>query len=100
MNITFYEPPMCCPTGVCGPSVDGKLVKLVEQISELESRFDGLKVDRFMISTNPFKFRENPEVMKLVKDEGKTVLPITTINGKVIKHSEYPTMDEMLAHLE
>ncbi len=100
MNITFYEPPMCCPTGVCGPSVDGKLVTLVEQITELETKFEGLVVERFMISTNPFKFRENPDVFKMVKEAGKTSLPITTVNGKIIKSSEYPTMEEMLKHLQ
>lgn len=100
MNITFYEPPMCCPTGVCGPSVDGKLVKLVEQIAELEAKFDALTVDRYMISTNPFKFRENPDVFKMVQEKGKDALPITTVNGTIIKHAEYPTMEEMLKHLQ
>jgi hypothetical protein len=27
MKIEIYDPPMCCPSGVCGPSVDPKLVK-------------------------------------------------------------------------
>lgn len=53
-----------------------------------------------MISTNPFKFRENPDVFKMVKEAGKTSLPITTVNGKIIKSSEYPTMEEMLKHLQ
>lgn len=100
MNLTFYEPPMCCPTGVCGPSVDGKLVTLVEQIAELEAKFPELTVERFMISTNPFKFRENADVFNMVKADGKGSLPITTVNGEIIKSSEYPTMEEMLKHLE
>ncbi len=100
MNLTFYEPPMCCPTGVCGPSVDGKLVSLVEQITALEAQFPDLTVDRFMISTNPFKFRENADVYNLIKEQGKEVLPITTVNGKIIKSSDYPTMEEMLQHIE
>ncbi len=100
MNIMFFEPPMCCPTGVCGPSVDGKLVTLVEQIKELEDSFEGLSVDRFMISTHPKKFKENEDVFKLVKEKGKSVLPITKINGEVIKFGAYPTMDEMRKHLE
>ena len=99
MNITFYEPPMCCPTGVCGPSVDGKMVTLVEQIAELEGKFADLSVDRFMISTHPKQFKENEAVFKLVKENGKGVLPITSINGQVVKTSEYPTMQEMLEHL-
>lgn len=100
MNLTFYEPPMCCPTGVCGPSVDEKLVSLVEQIAELEAKFSDLTVERFMISTNPFKFSENADVFSLIKEKGKDILPITTLNGQIIKSSEYPTMEEMLRHME
>jgi len=99
MNITFYEPPMCCPTGVCGPSVDGKMVTLVEQIAELEGKFEELSVERFMISTHPKEFKANEAVFKLVKEQGKNVLPITSINNEIIKTGEYPTMQEMLDQL-
>jgi len=100
MNVTFFEPPMCCPTGVCGPSVDGELVLLTEQITHLEASYEGLSVERFMISTHPKKFKENEDVFKLVKEQGKSVLPITKINGKVIKSGGYPTLEEMKSALE
>lgn len=38
MKIEFFEPPMCCPTGLCGPSPDEKIVKLNENIEILKKK--------------------------------------------------------------
>ncbi|QNO15298.1 arsenite efflux transporter metallochaperone ArsD [Alkalicella caledoniensis] len=97
MKIEFFDPPMCCSTGICGPSVDEKLVKLGEDIAKLKQK--GIEVERYMISQQPMKFRENEEVYKLVRENGKVVLPVTAINGKVFKSKEYPTLEEMLTQL-
>ncbi|WP_432663120.1 arsenite efflux transporter metallochaperone ArsD [Wukongibacter baidiensis] len=95
MKIEFFEPPMCCPTGVCGPSVDEKLVKLMENIEHLKKKYEDIQIERYMITQQPMKFKENEKVYKLVKDNGKKVLPVTTVNGEVIKANEYPTLEEM-----
>lgn len=97
MKVEFFDPPMCCSTGICGPSVDQKLVKLTEDIAKLKG--EGIEVERYMISQQPLKFRENQEVYDLVKANGKVVLPITTVNGKVIKSKEYPTYEEIKKHI-
>jgi hypothetical protein len=31
----------------------------------------------------------------LVKNRGKKILPITTLNGEVIKTRDYPTLEEL-----
>lgn len=95
MKIEFYEPPMCCPTGVCGPSVDEKLVRLIENIEFLTKKYVDMEIERYMITQYPAKFKENEEVYKLVKTSGKKMLPITTLNGVVIKTHEYPTLEEI-----
>jgi len=95
MKIEFFEPPMCCPTGVCGPSVDGKLVKLVETIETLRKKYSGIEIERYMITQYPQKFKENQEVFKLVKEKGRGILPITVINGRVIQTDSYPSIEEM-----
>lgn len=99
MNITIYEPPMCCSSGICGPSVDDTLVKLGENIEMLKHKYDGLTIDRYMITQQPLKFRENETVYKLIKEKGKEVLPIVTVNGEIIKHSGYASLEEMEAKL-
>ncbi len=99
MRIEFFEPPMCCPTGVCGPSVDEKLVRLTENIESLKNKYEGIQIERYMITQHPMKFKENHGVYKLVKDNGRKILPITVINGQVIKTHEYPTLEEMVKSL-
>lgn len=93
MKVEFFDPPMCCSTGICGPSVDERLVKVSENIETLKKR--GIEVERYMISQQPLKFRDNQEVYQLVKEKGKEVLPVTAVNGKVIKYGEYPTLEEI-----
>ncbi|WP_432409440.1 arsenite efflux transporter metallochaperone ArsD [Wukongibacter sp. M2B1] len=95
MKIEFFEPAMCCSTGVCGPSVDEKLVKLMENIEYLKRKYEGIQIERYMVTQQPMKFKENEKVYKLVKDNGRKVLPITTVNGEVIKTRGYPTLEEM-----
>lgn len=95
MKIEFFEPPMCCPTGLCGPSPDEKLIRLSQNIEYLKNRYPGIEIERYMITTHPMKFRENEDIYKLVKDNGRKILPITAYNGDVIKSGEYPTLEEM-----
>ncbi|MCG0276793.1 MAG: arsenite efflux transporter metallochaperone ArsD [Thermosediminibacteraceae bacterium] len=100
MKIEFYEPPMCCPTGLCGPTVDEKLVKLNENIEFLKKKYPGIEIQRYMITQQPLKFKENQSVYKLIQDKGKEALPITTFNGEVIKVGEYPSLEEMEKKIE
>lgn len=95
MKIRFYEPPMCCSTGLCGPSLDEKLVRVSENIEFLKGKYTDIDIQRYMISQQPLKFRTNAEVYKLVKEKGKNILPITCVNNKVIKTGGYPSLEEM-----
>jgi hypothetical protein len=95
IKIEFFEPPMCCPTGLCGPTLDQKLVTLSENIENLKQKYPGIVIERYMLTMQPMKFRENKEVYKLIQEQGKGVLPITTVNGEVIKIQAYPELSEM-----
>ena len=95
IRLEFFEPPMCCSTGLCGPSVDENLVQLQADIETLKAKYPGLIIQRYMITQQPLKFRDNPEVYQLVREKGKSTLPITTINGKVIKLRQYPNQTEI-----
>ncbi len=99
MKIEIYDPPMCCSTGVCGPSVDEELIKVSQDIESLKKKYPNALIERYMITQQPLKFRENEAVFKLVKEKGKDILPITTVNGEIIKHSEYPSLEEMEKNL-
>lgn len=95
MKIEFFEPPMCCPTGLCGPAPDERLIKLNQDIEFLKNKYQGIEINRYMITTHPLKFRENISVYNLVKDNGRKSLPITTYNDEVLKTGDYPTLDEL-----
>jgi hypothetical protein len=95
MKIEFFEPPMCCSTGLCGPSVDETLVRLSENIERIKKEYPEVEVMRYMITQQPLKFRENEEVYGLVRDIGKSMLPITTVDGKVIATQGYPSWEEL-----
>lgn len=97
-KMVIYDPAMCCPTGVCGPSVDKNLLRVATLLNRLEKR--GIKVERHNLSDNPQAFVDNKAVNKLLVDEGVDVLPITMVDGEVVKTGEYPTNEELVELLE
>lgn len=95
MKIEIFEPTMCCSSGICGPSVDKSLVKISEDIEILKNEFEGIVIERYQPQTHAMKFMANVEVGKLVKEKGQKILPITVVDGKVIKIGEYPSLEEL-----
>ena len=92
-DVEFFDPPMCCPTGLCGPTLDQTLLDVNEMILTLQR--EDLRVERYQMSSNPNAFLVNAEVMKLVREKQMEALPITVIHGKVIKMGVYPSLDEI-----
>jgi hypothetical protein len=45
-------------------------------------------------------FQSNPTIVELIKNQGTQVLPVTTVNGKVVKVKGYPTLEELLEQIE
>lgn len=97
-KMVIYDPAMCCSTGVCGPSVDENLLRISTLLNRLEKR--NIKVERHNLSDNPQAFVDNSEINKLLMDEGIDVLPVTVVEGQVVKKKEYPTNEEFVELLE
>ena len=95
MKLEFYEKSMCCSSGVCGPSVDDSLVRVSENIEYLKNQYIDLEVKRYQPQTHGMAFMTNREVQKIVKVEKMNALPITTVNGVIIKKGGYPTLEEI-----
>jgi hypothetical protein len=95
MKLEFYEKSMCCSSGVCGPSVDDSLVRVSENIEYLKNKYIDLEVKRYQPQTHGMAFMTNREVQKIVKVEKMNALPITTVNGVIIKKGGYPTLEEV-----
>ncbi|MCJ7515633.1 MAG: arsenite efflux transporter metallochaperone ArsD [Dehalococcoidia bacterium] len=92
-KIIIYESAMCCSSGLCGPSPDQGLLDLQNVLEEIKKM--GSEVERYSITLNPKKFRENPQVLKLIQEQQLKALPITTLNGNVVKSGGYPTLKEL-----
>ena len=92
-DVEFFDPPMCCPTGLCGPTLDQTLLDVNEIILALQR--DNVRVERYQMSGNPNAFLSNPEVMKLIREKQMDALPIIVARGKVVKVGAYPSAEEI-----
>lgn len=59
-RIQVFDPPMCCSTGICGPSVDPDLVNFAAMLSQLANM--GVKIERQNLGQQPMAFAKHPVV--------------------------------------
>lgn len=97
MKVEIYDPPMCCSSGVCGPSIDPVLVKMNDAVLALKKQ--GVVVERFNLAQQIKAFTGNKSIADLLHGNGKKILPITTINGKVFRTREYPPYEDLCKEL-
>lgn len=91
-KMIIFDPAMCCSTGVCGPSVDPELLRTATVINNLKS--NGILVQRYNLNSNPQIYVDNNEVNRLLNEKGVDILPITMVDGVVVKTKSYPTNKE------
>ena len=93
-KIQVYDPPMCCSTGVCGPSVDPELVRFAADLNWLKN--NGIIVERFNLSQQPEEFVKSAIVKtQLLNDENS--LPLILVDNVIKFKGKYPSKEE-LAH--
>ena len=97
-DVELFDPPMCCPTGLCGPTLDETLLDVNEMIMALQR--DNLRVERYQMSSSPNAFLGNADVMKLVRERQMEALPIIVVRGKVVKVGAYPRLEEVQSALK
>lgn len=95
--VEFFDPPMCCPTGLCGPTLDQTLLDVNEMVLTLQA--EGFQVGRYQMTGQPQAFLSNPDVMRLVREQQMAALPITVVRGQVVKVGAYPTLNEVKTYL-
>ena len=96
-DVEIFDPPLCCPTGLCGPTLDQTLLDVDEMMLDLQAQ--GRRVERYQMTSDPQAFLGNPEVMALVRERQMDALPITVVRSRVIKAGTYPTLSEVRAAL-
>jgi len=97
-KLAIYEPALCCSTGVCGPSVDEDLLRITGVMKHVKET-EGVMMVRYNLASNPDSFVRNTTVTDRMQSEGKNVLPITVLDGEIVKTGAYPTNEEISEYL-
>ncbi len=96
-DVELFDPPMCCPTGLCGPTLDETLLDVNEMILTFQA--EGISIERYQMTSHPQAFLANADVMRLVREKQMAALPITLVRGQVVKVGAYPVLAEVRAAL-
>ncbi|CAB1253719.1 MULTISPECIES: arsenite efflux transporter metallochaperone ArsD [Clostridium] len=91
-KMIIFEPAMCCSTGVCGPSIDPELLRISTAINTLQKK--GILVERYNLTSNPQIFVDNKTINEVLNKEGTEILPVTMVDGVIVKTKAYPTNKE------
>ena len=97
-KISIYEEALCCPTGICGVSIDSELLRISTIINTLMKK--GIEVNRFNLSNSPMEFVTNQTVNELINEKGVDELPYTLVDGAVVVTGRYPTNQEIADFLD
>ncbi len=97
MKIEIYEKPMCCETGLCGVVVDPTLLRMNSIVRKLKA--NGFDVARYNLQGNPERFVENKAVNAYLNAHGVEGLPVTFLNGEIVKKGSYPSNLELCGYL-
>jgi AhpD family alkylhydroperoxidase len=92
-KLEVFDPPMCCSTGVCGPSVDPALPRFAADLDWLKGQ--GVTAERLNLAQQPGAFAANPVVKQALTDKGNDCLPLILVDGRIASMGKYPTRDEL-----
>lgn len=92
--LQVFDPPMCCPTGVCGPSVNPALTQFAADVNWLKSQ--GVRVERFNLAQEPGAFAKNEVVKQMLAQAGAECLPLILVDGYVVSQGGYPSREDLM----
>jgi hypothetical protein len=94
IEVKVFDPPLCCPTGVCGPAPDTRLIDFMEAIVKLQKEYEGsIGVLRGSMGRDFAIFMGDQEVVSLIRKLGIQALPIVKVNGRVAFQGSYPNYE-------
>ncbi|GAB4346111.1 MAG: arsenite efflux transporter metallochaperone ArsD [Desulfobulbaceae bacterium] len=92
-KIEVFDPALCCPTGVCGPSVDPRLVRFAADLEWLKSK--GVQVERYNLAQQPDKFASCKSVTDAMMLAGELCLPLILADGEIVSRGGYPEREQL-----
>ena len=96
-HLEVFDPALCCSSGVCGPRVDPRLLKIASDLKWVAQQ--GVKVSRYNLAQQPAAFAANETVRSALAAEPETCLPLVLVDGVVASRGAYPTRAELAARL-
>lgn len=87
-RLEVFDPPMCCPSGVCGAEVDPNLARFAADLAWLRAR--GVDVRRYNLSQEAQAFVGNAVVRRTLQERGTASLPLVFWRGDVVASGAYP----------
>lgn len=92
-SVQVFDPPMCCPTGVCGPGANPALARFSSDLQWLGHQ--RIAVERYNLAQQPQAFAAREVVKTALKEYGNECLPLILLNEMVISQGRYPSRDEL-----
>jgi hypothetical protein len=94
-TVEVFDPPMCCSSGVCGPSIDPVLPRFVADLHWLSN--EGVRVTRYNLAQEPQAFATNEIVKAALVKNGNDCLPLILVNGQLASQGVYPNRAQLAA---
>lgn len=95
VTIRVFDPPMCCGTGVCGPSVDPDLARFAADLDWIQQQ--GVAVERFNLAQQPGAFVAQGAVKEALTARGNECLPLVMVDERVAVEGAYPSRETLAA---
>lgn len=93
--VQVFDPPMCCATGVCGPSIDPELARFSADLEWLKQQ--GIEVRRFNLAQDPAAFVGHSAVKQALAARGNECLPLVLVDERVAMEGSYPSRETLAA---
>lgn len=88
-QLQVFDPPLCCPTGICGPDPDPSLARFAADLLWAESH--GVQVERFSLAREPGRFAGTPLVSEALRRRSLAALPLVLWDSEVLSEGAYPS---------
>ena|ERR1022692_640048 len=92
-RVEVFDPPMCCSTGACGPTIDPALVRFAADLHWLANQ--RIAIERYNLAQQPQAFAASGVVKTALKEHGNDCLPLILLDGSIVSQGRYPTRDEL-----